>query len=204
MTTREVRDDWADRWREFHRPLVLGDRLAVRPPWIEVQSAKVDIVIDPGQAFGTGAHATTRLCLEALLDLEPRGPLLDLGSGSGVLAVAAAKLGWGPVTAVDHDPLAVAASAENARANGVELSVARCDLRTGPLPTAPTVVANLLRPLLLVYAERLAEPPERLLVSGLLAGEVDEVAGAFARRGMREAQRRERGGWASALLSRWS
>jgi ribosomal protein L11 methyltransferase len=211
VTTSEVPDDWAERWREFHRPLVLGDRLAVRPPWEPPQAAAIDIVIDPGQAFGTGAHATTRLCLEHLLDLttgsDPlvtRGPLLDLGCGSGVLAIAAAKLGWGPVHAVDHDPLAVEATAANAHANGVELSVARCDLRAEPVPAAPTVLANLLRPLLLVYAERLTEAPERLVVSGLLPGEVNEVVGAFAKREMREAQRREGGGWASVLLARWS
>jgi ribosomal protein L11 methyltransferase len=204
VTTREVPDDWAERWREFHRPLVLGDRLAVRPPWEPPQAAEIDIVIDPGQAFGTGAHATTRLCLEHLLELTPGGPLLDLGCGSGVLAVAAAKLGWGPVQAVDHDPLAVDATAANARANGVALAVGRCDLRTDRVPTAPTVLANLLRPLLLLYAERLTETPARLVVGGLLPGEVDEVVAAFAQRGMREAQRRERGGWASALLTRWS
>ena len=81
-------------------------------------------MIDPGQAFGTGAHATTRLCLELLLALEPAGPLVDLGCGSGVLAIAAAKLGWAPVLGVDHDPLAVEATRENARVNGVDVDVA--------------------------------------------------------------------------------
>jgi ribosomal protein L11 methyltransferase len=204
VSTSEIGDDWAERWREFHRPLVLGDRLAVRPPWEPPQNAAIDIVIDPGQAFGTGAHATTRLCLELLLDLEPGGPVLDLGCGSGVLAVAAAKLGFAPVRAVDHDPLAVRATADNAAVNGVELDVARCDLRTDPLPAAPTVLANLLRPLLLVYAERMTEPPERLIVSGLLDAEVDEVARAFAGRGLREKQRSKRDAWNAALLLRWS
>jgi ribosomal protein L11 methyltransferase len=210
VSTREVPDDWAERWREFHRPLVLGDRLAVRPPWEPPQAAAIDIVIDPGQAFGTGAHATTRLCLELLLDVtkgsDPfvRGPLLDLGCGSGVLAVAAAKLGFSPVRAVDHDPLAVAATAENAAANGVEVEAVRSDLRTDALPAAPTVVANLLRPLLLTYAERMREPPERLIVSGLLPDEVDEVVDAFARHRLREEQRSERDAWAAALLVRWS
>jgi ribosomal protein L11 methyltransferase len=210
VSTREIPDDWAERWREFHRPLVLGDRLAVRPPWEPPQDAAIDIVIDPGQAFGTGAHATTRLCLELLLDLQKgsdpfcTGPLLDLGCGSGVLAVAAAKLGFSPVRAVDHDPLAVAATAANAAANDVEVAVARCDLRSDPLPAAPTVVANLLRPLLLTYAERLREPPERLIVSGLLPGEVDEVVGAFARHRLRVQERSERDAWCAALLLRWS
>src|SRR5579875_1560084 len=96
VSTTEVADDWADRWREFHRPLVLGDRLSVRPPWEPPPGTALDLVIDPGRAFGTGAHATTRLCLELLLDIPvPSGPLaagpaaIDLGCGSGVLAIAA-------------------------------------------------------------------------------------------------------------------
>jgi ribosomal protein L11 methyltransferase len=161
------------------------------------------VVIEPGRAFGTGAHATTRACIELLARSE-RGSVLDAGCGSGVLAIVAAKLGFAPVRAVDHDPLAVQATAANAEVNGVDLEVARCDLRTDPLPAAPTVLANLLRPLLLVYAERMIAPPERLIVSGLLDGEVDEVAQAFARHGLREKQRSKRDAWNAALLLRWS
>ena len=96
--TSEVADDWDQRWREFHKPLVLDGRLAVRPPWEPPVGAEVELVIDPGQAFGTGAHATTRLCLELMLEiavLGARGAFLDLGCGSGVLAIAAARLGLG-------------------------------------------------------------------------------------------------------------
>ena len=85
FSTSEIADDWAERWREFHRPLVLDGELAVRPPWAPAQHTPIDLVIDPGQAFGTGAHATTRLCLELMVSLPERsGPLLDLGCGSGV------------------------------------------------------------------------------------------------------------------------
>ena len=100
VTTTQVADDWASRWRDFHRPVTIGGRLHVRPPWTDPppgDAELLDIVIDPNQAFGTGAHATTRLCLEALLELEPSGAFVDLGAGSGVLAIAAAKLGWAPV-----------------------------------------------------------------------------------------------------------
>jgi ribosomal protein L11 methyltransferase len=186
VSSREVADDWAERWREFHRPLVLGDRLVVRPPWISPDSAApaaLDVVIEPGQAFGTGAHATTRLCLELLLDLEPGDGLLDLGCGSGVLAITAARIGWRGVRAVDHDPLAVEAT--------------RVDLRTDPLPSAPTVLANLVRPLLLAYAQRLARPPATLIAGGLLAGEEDEIAAAVARHGLAERARVRRGEWAA-------
>jgi ribosomal protein L11 methyltransferase len=214
VTTRELPDDWSERWKQFHQPLVLdggdGPRLAVRPPWEAPLGARVELVIDPGQAFGTGAHATTRLCLELLLELgdahAERGPLLDLGCGSGVLSIAAAQLGFGPVTAVDFDPLSVAATRANAAANGGVVDVARCDLRSDPLPAAPLVLANLLRPLLLDYARRLvaqgAPPaPATLVASGLLTHEADEVAAAFAPLGLRERARRARGEWAALLLA---
>jgi ribosomal protein L11 methyltransferase len=204
----EVADDWDQRWREFHRPLVLTmrdppARLVVRPPWEPALGAEIELVIDPGQAFGTGAHATTRLCLELMLVLPPSGGLLDLGCGSGVLAIAAARLGWAPVVAVDFDPVAVAAAASNAAVNGVSVEVHRHDLRTDPIMVAPTVAANLLRPLLLAWAQRLegvSQLPERVIASGLLVGEVDEVAAAFARVGLAEAERRESGDWAALLL----
>ncbi len=161
----------------------------------------LDVVIDPAQAFGTGAHATTRLCLELMLELEPRGAFLDVGCGSGVLAIAAAKLGWEPVVAVDFDLLSVEATRANAAANAVALQARAGDLRREAMPGAPTVAANLLRPLLLTYAERLGSPPpERLILSGLLREEADEVAAAFAPHGLRERARREAGEWAALLL----
>jgi len=206
VTTSELPDDWSERWKQFHRPLVIGDRLAVRPPWEAPIGAATEIVIDPAQAFGTGAHATTALCLELLIAVADagaqRGPLLDLGCGSGVLAIAAAKLGWEPVLAVDFDPLSVEATAANAAVNDVALEVARCDLRSDPVPDAPTVLANLLRPLLLDYARVLTDPPRTLIASGLLVHEADEVVAAFAVHGLRERERRERGEWAALLLTR--
>ncbi len=204
VTTTELPDDWSERWKQFHVPLALGDRLAVRPPWEAPIGTAIEIVIDPAQAFGTGAHATTRLCLELLLGLadgEERGPLLDLGCGSGVLAIAAAKLGFAPVAAVDFDPLSVEATAANAVVNDVTLDVARCDLRHDLIPTAPTVLANLLRPLLLDYARLVTDPPRTLIASGLLVHEADEVAAAFTRHGLHERDRRERGEWAALVLA---
>jgi ribosomal protein L11 methyltransferase len=183
-----------------------GRRLRVRPPWEAPAGEAVELVIDPGQAFGTGAHATTRLCLELMLDLRPSGGFLDLGCGSGVLAIAAARLGWAPVAAVDFDPLAVAATASNASSNAVAVEVRRHDLRVDPVLTAPTVAANLLRPLLLTWAGRLASLPdalpERVIASGLLVGEADEIAAAFSAVGLRECDRRESGDWAALLLER--
>jgi ribosomal protein L11 methyltransferase len=206
VSTSEIADDWDVRWRSFHRPVVLdGGRLVVRPPWEPAVGADVELVIDPGQAFGTGAHATTRLCLELMLGLSAGGGFVDLGCGSGVLAIAAARLGWSPVVALDNDVAAVDAAAENAAVNGVELVVRRHDLRVDPPVSAPTVAANLLRPLLLAWANRLrgaAQLPERIIASGLLVGEADEVAGAFARLRMIESARRVSGDWAALLLMR--
>jgi ribosomal protein L11 methyltransferase len=204
----EVADDWAVRWREFHRPLVLADRLSVRPPWEPAPATALDLVIDPGQAFGTGAHATTRLCLELLLDQQPRASVrwpsvIDLGCGSGVLAIAAAKLGHGPVLALDNDPLAVAATVENAAVNGVAelVSVRYLDLSREAVPPAPLVLANLLAPLLLAWAQAMPAPEhEQIIASGLLEREAQPVSSAFALRGYREQRRRLRDGWAALLL----
>jgi ribosomal protein L11 methyltransferase len=196
----DVGDDWADRWREFHKPAQIG-RINVRAPWHDAAGEGIDIVIDPGQAFGTGAHPTTRLCLELLQELPAGGPLADLGCGSGVLAIAAAKLGFGPIVAVDHEAAAIEATRENARVNGVTLErVQRMDLRNEPAPVERVTVANLVRPLLLRVAELLPEQPETLIVSGLLEGEEDEVAAAFASFSERRRQRLQE--WSALLLTR--
>jgi ribosomal protein L11 methyltransferase len=191
-----VADDWGERWKEFHEPVLVGDRIWVRPPWAEPREGALDLVIDPGQAFGTGAHPTTKLSLELMLDLEPSGSFADLGCGSGVLAIAAAMLGFGPVTAVDHELAALQATRANAAVNGVSLdTVERLNLREQAPPQAGTVAANLVRPLLLQLAG--AIEAEALILSGLLESEADEVAGAF---GGREERRVAEGGWAALLL----
>src|ERR1700710_2118844 len=161
VSSTEIPDDWADRWRDFHKPQLVGERLWLRPSWEPAREGTIDLVVDPGQAFGTGAHPTTRLCLEFLLELEAAGeasgPLTDLGTGSGVLAIAAAKLGWGPIDAYDHEPAALEAAATNAAANGVELGLERINLRERLPGLAPTVVANMTLPILRAVAGQLAE-----------------------------------------------
>ena len=199
VTTSELADDWDERWREFHRPVEAAG-FVVRAPWHEPVAGREEIVIDPGQAFGTGGHATTRLCLEALWELDPDGPLVDVGCGSGVLAIAAGKLGWGPVLGLDHDPRCVEATLANAAANGVAVEVRRFDLRAEPVPEASTVLANLLRPLLL-EVRFAGAPPRTLVASGLLEHEGDQVAAAFRDHGLREARRLVADGWLALVLA---
>jgi ribosomal protein L11 methyltransferase len=218
VATSELPDDWAERWRRFHRPVLVAapagaadvPALRVRPPW-EAQdpaSGALDLVIDPGQAFGTGSHPTTRLCLELMLALAgaraAHGPLVDVGCGSGVLAIAAAKLAWSPVIALDNDPESVRATLDNARANEADLQARRFDLRRDELPPAATLVANLLAPLLSDLARRVggAGPPEHVIAGGLLDREADAAADQFAAAGLHEHERRSAGGWAALLLRR--
>lgn len=298
ISTSEVADDWSERWKQFHQPVLIearvehapptlrsradrdapatpdaraqsglgeeevgkdvpaenvlaedaprargGHCLFVRPPW-EAPSDRADaleIVIDPAQAFGTDAHATTRMCLELLLELAAtegaRDPVLDVGSGSGVLAIAALKLGYNKVLALDNDRESVRAILANAAVNDVELEAHCFDLRRESLPwfvgdgdlkgvsavlsaapkadrsgpaTGQVVLANLLRPLLIDLAEKMAQPgvpvpPERLdlIASGLLREQADEVAEVFARRlGLSERARLEQGEWSALWLAR--
>lgn len=203
VTSAEIADDWRERWRAYHRPAVVGKQLTVRPPWEPAGTTPLDVVIDPGQAFGTGAHATTRLCLELLLELPPSGSLLDLGCGSGVLAIVAARLGFAPVVAADNDPAAVAAASANSAINAVDIEIRRLDLRSEPVTRADTIAANLAAPLLDRWAGDMAgssEIPRRVIAGGLLAGEVDSVAEAFAAARLYETRRREQDGWAALLL----
>jgi ribosomal protein L11 methyltransferase len=220
VSTSEIPDDWSERWRDFHQPITIaspvpGDipSLRVRTPW-EAASESPDtreIVIDPGQAFGTGSHATTRLCLELLLALtveeSERAGILDLGTGSGVLAIAASILGYSPVLALDYDPLSVTAAEENATVNKAEIQTRRFDLRREPWPFAPAtqppvILANLLAPLLVDLTGALECPPRQLIASGLLVGEAEEISGIFAERlGMSEHKRLESGEWAALWLS---
>jgi ribosomal protein L11 methyltransferase len=187
-----VEPDWANRWRAFHRPVRVGP-FWVGPPWEPSPPGALSIVIDPGLAFGTGAHPTTRLCLE-LLAAGPQGSLLDIGCGSGVLAIAGAKLGCAPVLAVDVEPQAVAATRVNADRNGVAVEARQADALMDPLPAVDVVVANLTLAQVEALAPRLSA--RRLIASGYLEGETPRLAG-FDRR-----ERRTAGGWAADVVER--
>jgi len=199
---RDVPADWRERRALFGGgSVVVSDRLAIRSPYDPPPAdGVIDVVVERrGSAFGSGSHPTTQMCIALMLPLEPAGGAADLGCGIGVLAIAAAKLGWAPVLACDIEPESVAAAHVAAAFNGVEVEVTRCDVRQGG-PPAPTVLANLVRPLLLEVAVGMTEVPHRLIISGLEGDEPDEVVPAFERRGLVETRRRTGNNWSAIEL----
>ena len=183
----DVEDGWEERWREFHHGVRVGS-LWVGPPWESIPDGLRAVVIEPGRAFGTGAHPTTRLCLELLADLS-RGSLLDVGCGSGVLSVAAARLGFGPIHAVDHDPVAVETTVANAEANGVEVAARTIDALREDVPETDVVVANLTLEDVGLLAPRVHS--RSLVSSGYLDADQPDVTG------WQHVQRATRDGWAA-------
>jgi ribosomal protein L11 methyltransferase len=192
VVSSDVAAGWEDSWREFHRPVAVAG-IWVGPPWIPAPTTIPSVVIEPGQAFGTGAHATTRACIELLARSE-RASVLDAGCGSGVLAIAAAKLGHAPVHAADVDPAAVAAARENAERNEVDVGVIQVDVLKDALPAADLLVANI--ELRAVEALLVRWKGGRAIVSGYLAREAPTGDG-WAR-----TDRRELDDWAADSLVR--
>ena len=192
VTAEEIADGWEDSWRAFHHGVVVG-RFWVGPPWEEAPPGSQPIVIDPGRAFGTGGHPTTRLALELLQELEA-GSLLDVGCGSGVLSIAAALLGFRPVIAIDIDDAAIEATLANARVNGADFVAHRADALADELPHTELAVANVALDVVERLLPRLGAG--RAVTSGYLDRDEPCVEG------WRRIGRRERDGWAADLLER--
>jgi ribosomal protein L11 methyltransferase len=208
------RTDWAESWKRFFRVERVSRRIVVRPPWRRYRPRAGEVVVDiePGMSFGTGQHGTTRSCLRLLDRLEPRAQdrVLDLGCGSGILGIAAAKLGCERVEAVDNDPGAVRIAAENVAVNGVasrvscrvaDLSRMRCRGRYD------VVMANILANVLIRHAGRvsgLVAPGRRarLILSGILAGQYGAVRRAYEGAGLAQVGRIRDGEWVSGLFAR--
>jgi ribosomal protein L11 methyltransferase len=190
--TRDVPTGWADAWKRFHRPTRIG-RLWVGPPWEEPPADVLSVVIDPGRAFGTGSHPTTRLSLGLLLGLAPSS-LVDLGCGSGVLAIAAARLGFDPVIAIDVEEDAVAATRANAVVNDVSVDVRHGDVLRDVLPATGVAVANITVGDAQTVAARVESGT--LITSGYLASEQLHLSG------WEQSNRREASGWAADLFTR--
>jgi len=196
--TEPVQEGWERRYLEHLRPVTVAG-LTIRPPWIA--GAPEDLVIDPGTAFGARTHPSTQLALALLLETQPGGALCDWGAGSGLLAIAAARLGWDPVTAVELDAGALAVIEANAAGNGVTVRALAADLLEDDVPWAPTVTANVPGPLHGEIAAALGRPPERLIAAGMLARFADDVSAAYEPHGLAEVARRVAGDWAAVALA---
>jgi ribosomal protein L11 methyltransferase len=204
---RDVPDAWAERRLLDYEPLTIGGRLGIRPAWAPAPEPGILDIVLPETAFGTGAHVTTRACLELMLEPDKgarphcRGAFADLGCGSGVLAIAAAKLGWSPVVALDVEERAVAATRANAEANGVAVEARTADLSREPPPAAPTVVANIPASVHVEIAPRLAELPRLLVATAIRIDNVEPVVEAYAARGLVERSRRVEATWVVLTLA---
>ena len=199
-------EDWSQAWKTHYQPLRIGQRLLVRPRWIDVALAEgdIEIALDPGMAFGTGTHPTTQLCLEALETAVPSGgEALDLGCGSGILAIAAVKLGARHALALDIDPVAVAATRDNARFNGVaeKISVRQGSLEIprGAARRFDLLTCNILaRVIVQLAADGLGDllrPGGRAIFSGIIETQAQEVETALRGAGLQVQARRQRGDW---------
>jgi ribosomal protein L11 methyltransferase len=200
----EVSDDWRERRLAEYSSDVIGGRIVVRPPWAPApEPGLIDVVLAESSAFGSGMHPTTRACLELLLELEPDGSFADLGCGSGVLAIVAARLGWGPLVAVDVQPLSVQTARENAERNGTEIEIDVVDLLRVPAPLADGFAANVPAAVHASIVSRWrAAAPTAGLLSGFGEGEADAVIAGYERCGLWEYRRLAREGWVVAEVRR--
>ena len=208
---REVQEeDWASAWKEHFQPVKIGERVVIKPTWREYTAGKGDVVIelDPGMAFGTGTHHTTVMCLRMLEDtLQPGATVFDIGTGSGILAVAAAKLGAGAVRAVDLDPLAVRVATENIAINKVAaiVTASQGDLLSGVDGQADIIVANIIADVIVQMAPAV---PGRLsdggllIAGGIIADRLGDVTKALLSNGLTLERVAEEGCWVT-MLARW-
>lgn len=210
IACREVQDeDWAMSWKAYYHPVKIGEKIVVKPSWEEYSALPGEVVIelDPGMAFGTGTHHTTALCLRCLEDIvRPDSVVFDIGTGSGVLAIAAAKLGASHVTAVDLDPVAVSVAKDNVAVNQVAalVQVRQGDLLTGAEGQADVIVANIIAD---VIIQMLPEIPARLTpdgllcASGIIADRGADVTAAMLDQGLLIEKVIEEGGWMAIVAS---
>ena len=193
-------EDWAESWKKFYRPLPIGERLIICPSWEKCPPGRVPVYLDPGMAFGTGHHPTTATCLEEVEKLLLPGMIVyDVGCGSGILAIAAARLGAGGVLAVDVDPLAVRICRENVRLNGLEGVI---DVRQGSLEVLPKganlMLMNIIAPVIIALAPRAAEllyPGGCLVAAGITEAKGEETKGALRKAGLSITGERVQGEW---------
>ncbi|MGB1286173.1 MAG: 50S ribosomal protein L11 methyltransferase [Aggregatilineales bacterium] len=199
-------ENWADAWKVHYKPVRIGKRILIRPLWIEmpIDADDIEIALDPGMAFGTGTHPTTQLCLEAIEDLVTPGlDILDLGCGSGILAIAAAKLNAGSILAVDIDDIAVKSTIENATVNGVADKIEAQQGTLDSLITSPRrydmLLVNILAKIIIPMCENglgeLVRPGGKAIFSGIIEDQVADVETALKSTGLTPSARRKQGDW---------
>ncbi len=204
----KIEAGWRDRWKSYFHVTHVTNRVVIRPTWESYMPRPGECILDmdPGAAFGTGGHATTRLCLMELDQLLPVSSLLDVGTGSGVLSIAAAKLGVSRIQAIDNDPTAVEVAEENVATNSVWDQVAVSGIPLSEIEERfQVVVANIIAPVLLRLAPDLVTATAaggHVLLSGILIEEVDEVSRFFCELGMVEQSRDSENGWSCLHLRR--
>jgi ribosomal protein L11 methyltransferase len=198
--------DWAEAWKAHYQPIRIGKRIFIRPLWIDVpmQPDDIELALDPGMAFGTGTHPTTQLCLEALEDLTQHGAqVLDMGTGSGILAIAAAKLGAAHVLALDNDVVAVEVAQENIEQNGVGDKITTGQGSLESIITSPRrfdlIVVNIIARIIVMMCEgglgQTVRPGGLAIFSGVTTDQVDEVEAALVATGLQPYKRRQQGDW---------
>jgi ribosomal protein L11 methyltransferase len=201
-------EDWQNGWRKYYHPMEIGRRLAIVPSWQEYETDRIKLILDPGLAFGTGSHETTSLCLEALDGLVQGGErVLDIGTGSGILAIAALKLGAAAAEGVDIDPVAVRTAGENAKRNGVgeKLTVLVGDLSEKASGTYQIITANIVAAAIISLAPAvpaLLAEGGTFIASGIIDTRKDEVIAALESTGLKVAEVREKRGWECLICRR--
>jgi ribosomal protein L11 methyltransferase len=208
------REDWAESWKRHFKPFLIGSTLLIKPSWSRRRSQRGQsvVVLDPGLSFGTGRHPTTAFCLRQLVALRGRGEprsCLDIGSGSGILAIAAARLGYRPVAALDCDPDSIRIARDNARRNDVSAGIRfrRQDLTKLPRKSMrkySVVCANLVSNLLVAERERILaclRPDGAFIAAGILKTEFEQMQEAFEKAGLRLTTSRSQGEWRSGAFA---
>jgi ribosomal protein L11 methyltransferase len=213
LVKRVAREDWAESWKRHFKPIEIGSTLLIKPGWIKRRPRRglAVVVLDPGLSFGTGNHPTTEFCLRELAARRKTGraqSFWDIGTGSGILAIAAVKLGYAPVRAIDFDPEAVRVARENADRNGVarQLRIARGDITTVPSRSSEKydlICANLISTLLLDARKRIVNrlnPGGTLVLAGILKNEFAQIQKAYEQAGLKLVRSRARGEWQSGAF----
>ncbi len=202
LTTAEASDDWRQRRLARYEPLIVAERVLIRPDWAPPADdpSLIEIVLEQSAAFGTGVHPTTQACLALLCTLEARGSFADYGCGSGILSIAAAKLGWSPVVAIDVEEASIAATRGNAARNGVGIDARQIDVTEEAAPAAETIAANVPPDIQIGLAGALEQPPTQAVVSGFKPPEAEAVAAAWEAHGLQVAERLPVREWTTLLL----